>query len=76
MDSTPRFSPDGLDVDEIERLLTEAQTLWARSPRPTSALLDGSAARRRERRQARRAVALMLRALPAPPLAPDTAEAA
>jgi len=70
------FSPDGLSSDDIERLLTEARALWARSPRPTSALLDGTAARRRERREMRRAAAAVVRALPAHPLCGSDAEEA
>jgi len=64
MDSYPRHSPDGLGADDIERLLTEAQALWPGLPRPTSALLDGSAARRAARRRERRAFAAVVRALP------------
>jgi hypothetical protein len=59
--------PDGLTVDAIEALLNEVEGHWARSARPTSDLLDGSAALRRERRTARRAIGAVVRALPARP---------
>lgn len=55
---------DGLDGDAIEALLSEAKAFWSTSARPTSALLDGSAAQRRERRAARRAIGAVVRSLP------------
>lgn len=56
--------PDGLSADAIEALLIEARAFWARPRLVTSAVLDGSAAQRRERREARRAIAAVVRALP------------
>lgn len=73
----PQYSPDGLGLDVIEVLLAEAREVWARSPRPTSALLDGSAARRAARRGERRAFAAVVRALPGrPAVGSDADEAA
>lgn len=57
--------PDGLTVEAIEALLLEARPHWDRPSRATSALLDGSAVQRRERREERRAFASVVRALPA-----------
>lgn len=59
-----RFSPDGLAEPLIDVLLQEVDAALADAPRPTSALVDGSAAERRRRRVARRAVASVVRALP------------
>ena len=60
--------PDGLTGDDIDALLGEVADEY-RSPsvRPTTALLDGSAALRRERRIARRAMGAVVRALPTRP---------
>lgn len=58
------FYPDGLTADAIESLLREMEGHWSTSVRPTSALLDGSAALRRERRETRRAIGAVVRALP------------
>ncbi|SDM63290.1 hypothetical protein SAMN04488074_12487 [Lentzea albidocapillata subsp. violacea] len=51
-DSQGRFSPDGLTAYEIRWMF--AERLAADAPRPTSALLDGSALEQREHRQERR----------------------
>lgn len=59
-----RFYPDGLTDEHIEALLVEAQAFWSKPSRATSALLDGSAAERRQRRMARRAIGAVVRALP------------
>jgi hypothetical protein len=57
-----RFSPDGLTEQMIDVLLREvAGAGW---PRPSSALMDETAAQRRYRRRARRSVAAVVRALP------------
>lgn len=56
--------PDGLTADAIDALLGEMEGRWATSVQPTSALLDGSAAQRRERRAGRRAIDAVVRALP------------
>ena len=69
------FRPDGLTVDDIDALLGEmADEHWTTSVRPTSALLDGSAALRRERRTARRAIGAVVRALPTRPQMTSPAE--
>ena len=67
------FYPDGLTTDAIEALLREMEGHWSTAARPTAALLDGSAALRRERREARRAIGAVVRALPhhAAPVVPD-----
>lgn len=62
----PNYS-DGLTPDVIDALLSETEGQWATSVRPTTALLDGSAALRRERRMARRAMGAVVRALPTRP---------
>jgi type VI protein secretion system component VasF len=59
------FSPDGLTEQVIDALLKEVDAVLADAPRPTSALLNGSAAERRRRRMAHRAMAAVVRALPA-----------
>lgn len=61
------FYPDGLTADGIDALLSEMERHWVTSVRPTSALLDGSAVLRRERRTARRAIGAVVRALPTRP---------
>lgn len=61
------FAPDGLTIDVIDALLSEMEGHWATSARPTSALLDGSAVLRRERRSTRRAIGSVVRALPTRP---------
>lgn len=64
MDTNETYYPDGLTVDAIDALLSEMEGHWAMSARPTSALLDGTAVLRRERRTARRAIGAVVRALP------------
>lgn len=59
------FYPDGLTGEDIERLLGEAEVFWSEPSRVTSAVLDGSAGLRRERRMARREMGAVVRALPA-----------
>lgn len=61
------FSPDGLTEGGIDALLSEMAGHWATSAQPTSALLDGSAALRRERRATRRRIGAVVRALPVRP---------
>jgi hypothetical protein len=63
-EETRAYYPDGLTVDDIDALLGEMKVHWTMSARPTSALLDGSAALRRERRANRRAIGAVGRALP------------
>jgi hypothetical protein len=63
------YYPDGLDRAAIETLLAEAARERAKAPAATSALLDGSAAERRSRRVELRALAEIVRALPARPAA-------
>lgn len=67
------FYPDGLTTEDIDALLAEAEVAWSTPLRATSALLDGSAVLRRERRTARRAIGAVVRALPTRPqsAAPD-----
>jgi hypothetical protein len=69
-------SPDGLSLDDIDNLL--AVTAEESAPRPTSALLDGSALARRERREAQRQLGATVRVLRAhgPLFAPSGTEAA
>lgn len=57
------FYPDSLSLDEINVMLAELAGLRVAAA-PTSALLDGSALERRERREARRAFNAVVRALP------------
>lgn len=72
------FSPDGLTEQSVDELLGEMDMAVLARPRPTSTLLDGTAAERRFRRQARRSVAAVVRALPVRRgvLDPDGQEAA
>jgi hypothetical protein len=65
----PHHYPDGLDLDTIDALIAEvAVELAAGSPAaPTSALLDGSAWQRRDRREIRRSMAAVVRSLPTRP---------
>lgn len=65
-----RFSPDGLTEQIIDALLREVDSAEAPKPRPTSALMDGTAAQRRYRREARRCAAAV-RALPVRGVAGD-----
>jgi hypothetical protein len=66
------FSPDGLTEQIIDVLLSEVDVAAVAKPRPTSALMDGRAAQRRYRRQARRSAAAMVRALPLRVAGPDS----
>jgi hypothetical protein len=59
-----QFSPDELDENAINALLSEVDAELQEAAEPTSALLDGSAAERRRRRIERRAVSAVVRALP------------
>jgi hypothetical protein len=63
MDS-PLSYPDGLTESVIDLLIEQAFDAIAGAPGPTSALADGSAAKRRRRRIERRSVAAVLRELP------------
>lgn len=59
------FSPDGLTERDIDRLIADAyDSADQAAAAPTSALLDGTAARRRTRRMERRVVNGTVRALP------------
>jgi hypothetical protein len=58
------YAPDGLVGEALDELIHRAYAEVADAPRPTSALLDGSAAERRRRRMERRALAALTRALP------------
>ncbi len=65
--------------DYWEGVLASCRVEAARAPRPTSALLDGSAAERRRRRVERRAMAAVVRVLPVrgqPPAGPSGSDAA
>jgi hypothetical protein len=66
----PDHYPDGLTEQNIDALLRELDTAIAK-PRPTSALMDGTDAQRRHRRQARRYGAAVARAWPARAAADD-----
>jgi hypothetical protein len=56
--------PDGLDEAAVDVLIADVYEEIAGCPVPTSALVDGSAAERRRRRMARRAMAGVVRSLP------------
>src|SRR3954454_11572921 len=56
--------PDGLTAPVLDGLIERAYAEVAVASQPSAALLDGSAAVRRERREARRAIAAVVRALP------------
>lgn len=58
-----RYAPDGLVGEELDELIDRAYAEVANAPRPTSALLDGSAAEQRRRRTEHRALAALTRAL-------------
>ncbi|HEX2301783.1 MAG TPA: hypothetical protein VHH34_25315 [Pseudonocardiaceae bacterium] len=62
--SAHHYAPDGLVGEALDETIERAYAEVADAPRPTSALLDGSAAERRRRRMQRRAVAAVLRELP------------
>lgn len=68
-----RFAPDGLDEWAIDRLIAEVAAEVVETPELTSAVVDGSAGERRRRRTARRALAAVVRSLPARPAVPDQA---
>jgi hypothetical protein len=59
------YAPDGLAGEALDELIDRAYAEVADTPRPTSALLDGSAAERRRRRMERRALVALTRGLPA-----------
>ncbi|MGH3872395.1 MAG: hypothetical protein ACRDSR_12930 [Pseudonocardiaceae bacterium] len=59
-----RFSPDGLTEQMIDVLLREVDGAAVVKPRPSLVLMDGTGAQRRYRREARRSVAAVVRALP------------
>lgn len=63
-DSAYRFAPDGLVGEALDELIDRSYAEVARAHGATSALLDGSAAERRQRRMERRAVAAIVRELP------------
>ena len=68
----PRCWPDGLDVDAIDAVIAEVSADLAAEPPPV--LLPGGSARR-DRREARRSMAAVVRSLPVrrptPHLEPD-----
>jgi hypothetical protein len=59
-----RYAPDGLAGEVLDELIDRTYAEVADAPRPTSALLDGSAAEHRRRRIEHRALAALARALP------------
>ena len=59
-----RYAPDGLAGAALDELINRTYAEVAKASRPTSALLDGSAAAQRRRRMERRALAAVIRALP------------
>ena len=59
-----RFSPDGLTEQLIDVSLREVEGAAGVKPRPGSALVDGQAALRRYRHEARRCTSAVVRALP------------
>ncbi|MBV8540294.1 MAG: hypothetical protein JO364_19600 [Pseudonocardiales bacterium] len=62
--SAHRYAPDGLTGEALDELIDRAYAEVAQAPRPTSALLDGSAAEHRRRRTEHRALAAVIHALP------------
>ena len=58
------YAPDGLAGEALDELIDRTYAEVAGAPRPTSGLLDGSAAEQRRRRIERRALAALTRALP------------
>ena len=80
MDDTTysQFSPDGLDYHAINSLLVEVKAELRNAARPTSTLLDGSAAERRRRRIENQAMSSVVRTLPVrrPAASPNGQEAA
>jgi hypothetical protein len=67
------YAPDGLTGEALDELIERAYAEVADAPRPTSALLSGSAAEQRRRRMERRAWTAVTRALPTSGGALDTA---
>jgi hypothetical protein len=57
------YAPDGIEETQIDVLLAEASAEWREAPRPTSALLDGTALARRERRETQRLLGATVRVL-------------
>jgi hypothetical protein len=73
----PSYYSDGLDETAIDRLIAQVAADVTVAPEPTSALVDGSAAERRRRRMERRALAAVVRSLPARQgVSPQVGEAA
>lgn len=62
--SAHRYAPDGLAGEALDELIKRAYAEVAKAAKPTSAMLDGSAAEQRRRRMERRALAAVIRALP------------
>jgi hypothetical protein len=58
------FSPDGLTEQLIDVLPREVEVAVVPRPRPASVLVEGTAAQRRYRREARRCASAVVRALP------------
>lgn len=63
--SAHHYAPDGLAGKALDELIDRAYAEVAKAPRPTSALLDGTAAEQRRRRMQRRALAAVNHTLPA-----------
>lgn len=59
-----RYAPDGLAGEALDELIARTYAEVAKAPRPTSALLDGSAAEHRRHRTEHRALAAVIHALP------------
>jgi hypothetical protein len=58
-----QHTPDGLEETDIDALLTELRADRHQAPHPTTALLDGTALQRRERREAQRLLGATVRVL-------------
>ncbi|MFI9011007.1 hypothetical protein ACIGNX_27610 [Actinosynnema sp. NPDC053489] len=63
IDGSTSFSPDGLTEDLIDALITAVADELADLPPASSALLDGSALKRRDRREERRTLGGTVRVL-------------
>ncbi|GAB3914640.1 hypothetical protein ACFQ1S_02300 [Kibdelosporangium lantanae] len=50
------YAPDGIDETTVNALMAEMDDLTSEPTRPTTALLDGTAVHRRDRRIARRVI--------------------
>ena len=61
------YYSDGLTPHVLDALLAGIDKEIVDAPRPTSSVLDGSAAERRRRRIERRAISAVVRSLPARP---------